>query len=147
MNLGVEGKVALVAASSKGLGYGVARALAADPDLPDDIRGELVATCCRSAVEAACHVAVRRTRLSRGEPHAEVERLIGGAHTTHKIATLAVFDDPARGSDLLGRLRDAGPGAQDAFQNCRKGAHAGLRGDLRPFLRDVERLAAWLQQK
>lgn len=47
MNLGVEGKVALVAASSKGLGYGVARALAAD--------GARVSMCSRdsAAIEAA----------------------------------------------------------------------------------------------
>ena len=41
MNLGLENKVAMVAASSKGLGYGVARALAAD--------GAQVSICSRDA--------------------------------------------------------------------------------------------------
>ena len=47
MNLGLENRVALVAAASKGLGYGVARALAAD--------GARVSICSRTAkdVEAA----------------------------------------------------------------------------------------------
>ncbi|MEZ4668738.1 MAG: SDR family oxidoreductase [Anaerolineae bacterium] len=47
MDLGLKGKVALVAAASKGLGYGVARALAAD--------GAKVSICSRDAagVEAA----------------------------------------------------------------------------------------------
>jgi 3-oxoacyl-[acyl-carrier protein] reductase len=47
MNLGLNGKVALVAAASKGLGYGVARALAHD--------GARVSICSRTAddVEAA----------------------------------------------------------------------------------------------
>src|SRR5436190_8781354 len=43
MDLGLKGKVALVAASSKGLGYGVARALAAD--------GARVSMCSRNALE------------------------------------------------------------------------------------------------
>ncbi len=51
MDLGLKGKVALVAASSKGLGYGVARALARD--------GARVSMCSRSALditEAATHI-------------------------------------------------------------------------------------------
>jgi 3-oxoacyl-[acyl-carrier protein] reductase len=43
MDLGLKGKVALVAASSKGLGYGVARALAKE--------GARVSMCSRSALE------------------------------------------------------------------------------------------------
>ena len=45
MDLGLKGKVALVAASSKGLGYGVAKALAAE--------GAKVSLCSRSADEVA----------------------------------------------------------------------------------------------
>lgn len=43
MDLGLKGKVALVAASSKGLGYGVARALA--------LEGARVSMCSRSALD------------------------------------------------------------------------------------------------
>jgi 3-oxoacyl-[acyl-carrier protein] reductase len=52
MDLGLNGKVAMVAASSKGLGYGVARALARD--------GAKVSMCSRSALditEAATRIA------------------------------------------------------------------------------------------
>lgn len=45
MDLGLKGKVALVAASSKGLGYGVAKALAAE--------GAKVSLCSRSADDVA----------------------------------------------------------------------------------------------
>jgi len=45
MDLGLKNKVALVAASSKGLGYGIAKALAAD--------GAKVSLCSRSADEVA----------------------------------------------------------------------------------------------
>lgn len=123
-----------------------ARAMARTEALPPDIRGELVASCCRSAVEAACHTKIRTVRLTRGDTHAAVEAAIAEATTTNKKATLAVFDDPGRGSDLLGRLKSVGPWAVDALQKCKQGAHHGLTGDLRPFVRDVERLAEWLQK-
>jgi hypothetical protein len=123
-----------------------ARAMALTAGLPSDIRSELVASCCRSAVEAACHAKFRAVRLAAGHTHDQVEAVLSEATTTSKKATLAVFDDPGRGSDLLGRLKAAGPSAVDTFQKCRKGAHQGLVGDLRPFVRDVERLAEWLQR-
>ncbi|MEP7294384.1 MAG: SDR family NAD(P)-dependent oxidoreductase, partial [Chloroflexota bacterium] len=52
MDLGLKGKVALVAASSKGLGYGVAQALARD--------GARVSLCSRNALE----ITEAATRLS-----------------------------------------------------------------------------------
>lgn len=123
-----------------------ARAMASTKELPADIRGELVASCCRSAIEAACHATIRSVRLTRGDTHAAVESAIAEATTTHKKVTLAVFDDPGRGSDLLGRLRGVGAWAVEALQNCKQGAHHGLTGDLRPFVRDAEKLAEWLQK-
>ena len=45
MDLGLKDKVALVAASSKGLGYGIAKALAAN--------GAKVSLCSRSAADVA----------------------------------------------------------------------------------------------
>ena len=122
-----------------------AHAMASTKELPVDIRSELVASCCRSAIEAACHVKIRSVRLVRGDTHTAVEAAIAEATTTHKKATLAVFDDQGRGSDLLGRLRSVGTWAAGALQNCKQGAHHGLTGDLRPFVRDAERLAEWLQ--
>ena len=122
-----------------------AHAMASTKELPVDIRSELVASCCLSAIEAACHVKIRSVRLVRGDTHTAVEAAIAEATTTHKKATLAVFDDQGRGSDLLGRLRSVGTWAAGALQNCKQGAHHGLTGDLRPFVRDAERLAEWLQ--
>ncbi|SDH11610.1 AAA family ATPase [Pseudonocardia oroxyli] len=124
-----------------------AKAMASTEDLPPDIRSELVASCCRSAVEAACHSKIRSVRLAAGHTHADVEVVLKNADTTNKKATLAVFDDPTRGSDLLGRIKSGlGPGAVDAFQKCKKGAHKGLVGDLHPFIKDVKKLAEWLQK-
>jgi hypothetical protein len=124
-----------------------ARAIALTQELPLDLRGELVASCCRSAIEAACVARTRRVRLQRGDQHAEVEAALAAATTTHMKATMAIFDDPNRGGDLLKRLRAVGPWAIDAFQACRKGAHKGLPGDLRPLIKDVGRLAEWIEQR
>jgi hypothetical protein len=124
-----------------------ARAMARTLNLPSDLRGELVATCCRSAVEAASHAKIRRVRLGRGERHADVEQLISEAKSTSEMVTLAVLDDPEKGSELLRAVRAAqGARGVDALQRCRKGAHHGIDGDLRPFVNDVGRLADWIQQ-
>lgn len=123
-----------------------ARAMALTAALPADIRSQLVASCCRSAVEAACHATIRATRLAAGRTHAEVEAVLAEATTTHKKAVLAVFDDPDRGGDLSRRLAAAGPGAVTALAMCKKGAHRGLTGDLRPFITDVTKLTEWLQR-
>jgi energy-coupling factor transporter ATP-binding protein EcfA2 len=124
-----------------------ARAMALTKNLPSDLRGELVATCCRSAVEAAAHAKIRRVRLGRGERHADVEKLISEAKSTSDKVTLAVLDDPAKRPELLRTVRkEQGTPAVDALQRCRQGAHHGLDGDLRPFVKDVERLAEWIQR-
>lgn len=124
-----------------------ARALAANPDLPDDIRGELVATCCRSAVEAACHVAIRRAGLSRGETHAQVEKLIGDSPHDPQDRDAGRVRRPGARIGSAGQAPRRRPGGAGHLPELQEGRTAGLRGDLRPFLRDVEGLAAWLQQR
>ena len=124
-----------------------ARAMMLTEKLPPDLRGELVAGCCRSAVEAAAHAKIRRVRLGRGERHADVEKMISAAKTTSDIVTLAVLDDPRKGADLLRTVRAAqGSRGVDALQRCREGAHHGLSGDLRPVVQEAKQLADWIQQ-
>ena len=58
-----------------------------------------------------------------------------------------MLDDPTKGSELLRTVRsEHGARGVDALQRCRQGAHHGLDGDLRPFVKDVERLAEWIQR-
>lgn len=123
-----------------------ARAIAATPELPSDLRNELIATCCRSALEAASQAKIRSVRLGRGEPNRHVDEVLTSAHSTHQLMTLAVFDDPDRAPDLLRRLNQEGPWAADALQACRQGAHFGAEGDLRWLIRDANRLAEWVQR-
>lgn len=118
-----------------------ARAVIKDPDMPDDLRREIVANCCRGALEAAAHAKVRRVRLGRGDAHADVDRALAAARTTHDKVTLAVFDDPARRRDLLPHLARTGGWAADTLQACKQGAHGGLDGDLHKFVRRTRDLA------
>ena len=53
-----------------------ALAVAGTADLPSSAAARVVPGLCRLALEAACMEVVRRRRLSRGEPHAEVERAL-----------------------------------------------------------------------
>ncbi len=121
-----------------------ARAMRVDEDLPDALKAELVASCCRAALEAAAHARFRRARLGRGMPHAEVERELECALTTRQKIALAVLDDAAEPAKLLPHLEDVvGSWAVDLLQACRVG---GDGGDLDVLLRDTELLAGWLQR-
>ena len=79
-------------------------ALAKTDQLPVVVAERVIPGFCRMALEAACAAVVRRRRLGRGEPHAEVERLLGGAGRLTQLAALALFDDRDRGGDVMGRL-------------------------------------------
>jgi hypothetical protein len=58
-----------------------ARALAKADELGTDVRAVVVAGFCRSALEAACHAAVRARMLHTGTPHHDAEDALRSAHT------------------------------------------------------------------
>ncbi|GAA5199576.1 ATP-binding protein [Rugosimonospora acidiphila] len=119
-----------------------ATAVAYSGNVPADLRAPVVAELCRSALEAACHRVVWRHRLSTGHRHVDIEAAITatGKSVTQAFA-LALFDDAARGSDVLPRLnRRYGPWAADAYQACRKGVHGLYLNDLRQLVADCRRL-------
>ena len=60
MDLGLKDKVALVAASSKGLGYGVAKALAAE--------GAKVSLCSRTAADVTAAAERLAADYGAGDP-------------------------------------------------------------------------------
>jgi hypothetical protein len=81
-----------------------AMALALTDGLPVEAARCVVPGLCREALEAACMESVRRRRLGKGESHADVEALLLKAHKLTNLAALALFDDPARGGDVLPRI-------------------------------------------
>ncbi|MET1072179.1 MAG: AAA family ATPase [Umezawaea sp.] len=125
-----------------------ARAMRTTDDLPDEARAELVAACCRAALESAGDTRFRQVRLERGQSHAEVELVLEQALTTRQRVSLAVFDDLSANGNLLAHLTDAlGPWAVDVLHACREGTGRPFDGDLRRLIRDTERLTTWLRDE
>jgi hypothetical protein len=124
-----------------------ARAIASTPALSEPVVARVSGAFCRLAIEAACTEVVLRRRLGRGESHLGVAALLDDAERLSEKAALAFFDDPARAGDVLGRLRQIGPWAADAYQAANKGAHgalsvAQLKNVVDSALRLTQRLAA-----
>jgi hypothetical protein len=123
-----------------------ALALARTDSLPPKLAAQVVPGLCRQAVEAACQEAVRRKQLGAGTPHAEVERLLEQADKLTSLAALALFDDAARGGDVLTRLnKEGGRSTADLFKDLNSAAHEGFGGPLEPLVRDTEKLATWFR--
>ena len=103
-----------------------ALAVAGTADLPSSAAARVVPGLCRLGLEAACMEVVRRRRLTRGEPHAEVERALGDAERLMQLAALALFDDVERSGDVLPRLeREAGAPLAEALEAVRRGGPRG----------------------
>ena len=125
-----------------------ARAMRTTDDLPDEARAELVASCCRAALEAASDSRFRQVRLGRGMSHAQVEQILEEALTTRQRVALAVLDDLAAGAILLPHLNDTlGTWAVDVLHACREGSGTSYDGDLKTLIRDTERLTNWLRDE
>ena len=125
-----------------------ARAAANAPNLPPEVARKVIPGFCRSALEAACTESVRRQRIGRGEPHAEVERTLAEAHSLKKMTALALFGDHGRERDVRGRLISSyGEEAADAVDRCNRGAHGDAEtGDLKDLVRCCVDLASELRR-
>jgi hypothetical protein len=101
---------------------------------------------CRLALEAVCMEVVRRRRLTRGEGHAEVERMLGDhGGNLARLAALALFDDAARDGDVRARLAaDAGEPMAEAWRRCADGTEAAP-ADTVDLVRLTGRLTAWFR--
>jgi recombinational DNA repair ATPase RecF len=124
-----------------------ARSLVRTDDLPPTVAARVVPGFCRLAIEAGCVEAVRRRRIGRGEPHAEVEDALRSVTRLTGYAALALFDDPNRGGDVLARINSSyGSAKADAFQAANKGSHGGFTGDLDSLVRNSAMLARELAE-
>ncbi|MET8087428.1 AAA family ATPase [Micromonospora sp. NPDC005237] len=123
-----------------------AYALSRNEEIPAEVRGPVVAELCRSAVEAACHRTVWRTRVVRGVPHADIEAaIVDASRRLATIVAMAAFDDAEKGGEVLGWLgRRHGRRAVNAYQACREGVHGAYLADLPGLVADARLLAAAL---
>ena len=122
-----------------------ALAVAGAADLPPAAAARVVPGLCRLGLEAACMEVVRRRRLGRGEPHAEVERALGDGSGLVRLAALALFDDADRAGDVRPRLeREAGAPQADALAQCDEGRDE-LSLDPVELVRRSSRLVAWIR--
>ncbi len=123
-----------------------ALAVAGTADLPSSAAARVVPGLCRLGLEAACMEVVRRRRLSRGEPHAEVERALSDAGRLTRLLALALFDDAERSAEVLPRLqREAGAPLAETVKQCAEGAHEGKATGAVELVRQSSKLAAWLR--
>lgn len=123
-----------------------ARSLLRTPQLPPAIADELVATCCRSAIEAAGLAKARRQLLALGLDHAEVERRVRNAHTTRAMITLAIMGTGARVDDLNKHLSTVGGRwLVGVLRDATAGAHVPINRPMRELISDTERFITWLR--
>ncbi|MFF2088763.1 AAA family ATPase [Nocardia sp. NPDC058176] len=123
-----------------------ARSLLRTPQLPPAIADELVATCCRSAIEAAGLAKARRQLLALGLDHAEVERRVRNAHTTRAMITLAIMGTGARVDDLNKHLSAVGGRwLVGVLRDATAGAHVPINRPMRELISDTERFITWLR--
>ncbi|MGY0501267.1 AAA family ATPase [Nocardia sp. FBN12] len=123
-----------------------ARSLLRTPQLPAAIADELVATCCRSAIEAAGLAKARHELLAAGLEHSEVERRVRNAHTTRAMITLAIMGVGARVDDLNKHLSAVGGRwLVGVLRDATAGAHVPIDRPMRELISDTERFITWLR--
>jgi energy-coupling factor transporter ATP-binding protein EcfA2 len=116
-------------------------ALAKTAELPAAAAARVVPGLLRLAVEAACTEVVRRRRIGRGEPHADVEELLADNLKLTPRLALALFDDVDRAGEVPGTVEGRfGRSKVDAYRRLNKGAHGGDAGDLLGLARNCEQL-------
>jgi energy-coupling factor transporter ATP-binding protein EcfA2 len=107
-----------------------ARVVALEDKVPAAVATKVVPGLCREALEAACAEVVRRRRMGRGEPHAEVDAELQRANGTIHYVALALFDDSGRAGDVYRTLSQRfGAWAGDLVSALNRGSH---RGDGHP---------------
>jgi hypothetical protein len=121
-------------------------AVAGTADLPSSAAARVVPGLCRLGLEAACMEVVRRRRLGRGQPHAQVERALSAAERLMPLLSLALFDDAGRVGDVLPRVeKEAGKPLAGALQPIDAGARELSAAAAVELVRQSSQLAAWIR--
>ena len=120
-----------------------AKALANTPNLPQVAEERAGTLFLRLAIEAACIEQIRRRRIGRGEPHAEVEALLERTDGTNRLVALALFDDAERHGDVRRRIANlTSAKTADEYDVIQASAHTGKLSGFAPqrLLRAAEEI-------
>ncbi len=117
-------------------------AVALEDNLDADISHQVVPGLCRQALEAACVERIRRERIARGIPHAEVEQEIDRANTLMQKAALALLGDISQASKVYHTVAQKwGQPMANVLRTCNRGTHQGYQGDLQGLVNSSGGLA------
>ncbi|MGW5309844.1 AAA family ATPase [Nocardia thailandica] len=122
-----------------------ARALSLTRNLPRQEADEMIALCCRLAIESAATTKVRRVLGEHGFRQADITEQLDKAERTVQKLALAVFYDRTRESDVLAHLdKELAPWASSVIKTCNSGAHGSTRDELGDLVNRAERIATWV---
>ncbi|MBO0853144.1 MAG: hypothetical protein J2P18_05180, partial [Nocardia sp.] len=122
-----------------------ARALKQTTNLPRDEANELIALCCRQAIESASTARVHKILGENGLSQTAIAEQLAATERTKQKLALAVVLDRTRESDALAELdRGVAPWASSVVELCNRGAHGITRADLGDLINRTERITTWL---
>ncbi|MBF6318120.1 AAA family ATPase [Nocardia cyriacigeorgica] len=124
-----------------------ARALSLTRNLPRAEADEMIALCCRLAIESAATTKVRRVLGEHGFRQSDITEQLERAERTVQKLALAVFYDRTRESDVLAHLdKELAPWASEVVRTCNSGAHGCTREELGDLVNRAERIAKWINR-
>ncbi|WP_194981060.1 AAA family ATPase [Nocardia cyriacigeorgica] len=124
-----------------------ARALSLTRNLPRAEADEMIALCCRLAIESAATTKVRRVLGEHGFRQSDITEQLEKAERTVQKLALAVFYDRTRESEVLTHLdKELAPWASDVVRTCNSGAHGCTRDELGVLVNRAERIAKWINR-
>jgi predicted ATPase len=142
-----QSKVELVASAPPSDRYiGEAFALAKATNLPEPVRTRVIPGFCRSAIEAACEVRIRRRLIGEGVSHADIDLRIGSMTAVGAWLADALEVPLAQGQLLRTRIEQlAGQQAVTTFDLVRKGAHVPVVVEPGELIAGARRLVRALE--
>ncbi|WP_280383895.1 AAA family ATPase [Nocardia wallacei] len=124
-----------------------ARALSLTRGLPREHAREMIALCCRSAIESACTARVRRLFGENGFPQDAIEEQLDATERTIPKLALAMLLDRHRESEVLSMMdREIAPWASQVVRTCNTGAHGCGHDDLGDLINRTERITKWINR-
>jgi DNA repair exonuclease SbcCD ATPase subunit len=124
-----------------------ARAIANDDELDDSVRGPVVCSLIRDAIEFSCHEVVRVRDYQAGRPIVDTEADLEGAKSLNAALNLALLNGTKRSDGYQEALRRLDPAAPRVVAAANRGAHGGYSGDgLHALIDDADRVIGKLRR-